>query len=297
MINHFLNKNRSSVFTVSFLISIFILFILCQSACNEPFQAVGDDEAYTFFIYGYLDASADTQWVRVTPAHDQLETPDELPRMHVTLTHLESGTTVIMNDSLILSPDGRHSPVVWTTMDIEPEQLYRLKAERPDGAVSHVTVTTPPDFPTPVLIANEQSVSGDLLIEGVERVADVQSVWKNYGRVHYRRFVRRSDGKDNAYIVSFRIGRDLGILFDEPPPGLSLIGSPRQIFVVSGGPEWNEEIPSMNDLIYNLPASFSNVEGGVGYLIGIVGKTIPFKGCFNDEGQNIACPTEQPFNF
>lgn len=293
MNNHSLNKKKAPLFTQPFI--ILFLFLLIQSACNKPFQAIGDDDNFTFSIYGYLDASADTQWVRVEPARKQIESSDELPEMHVTLTHLESRTTVVMKDSLILSPDGRHSPVVWTSMDIEPEQSYLLKAERPDGAKSHVTVIIPPDFPTPVLMANENSVSGDLLIEGVERIADVQSIWKNYGRVHYRRFVRRSDDRGYTYIVSFRIGRDLGILFDDPPPGLSLVGSPRQIFVASGGPEWNEEIPAMNDLIYNLPASFSNVEGGIGYVIGIVSKTIPFKGCFNYERENIACPLEKPF--
>lgn len=144
-------------------------------------------------------------------------------------------------------------------------------------------------------MANERSVSGDLLITGVERIADVQSIWKNFGRVHYRRFVERSVVSDDTYTVTFRIGRDLGILFEDPPPAASLIGAPRQIFVASGGPEWNEEIPSMNDLVYNLPASFSNVEGGVGYLIGIVSKTIPFKGCFNEQRENIACALEKPF--
>lgn len=295
MISHASNKKKKHIFSQSFL--FLALFIMIQFGCNEPFQAVGDDDAFTFSIYGYLDASVDTQWVRVEPARKKVESIDELPVMHVTLTHLESETSIVMNDSLILSPDGRHIPFVWTTMDIEPEQSYRLKAERPDGAESHVTVTTPPDFPTPVLMANEVSLSGDLLIKGVERLADVQSIWKNYGRVHYRRFAERSVVSDDTYTVTFRIGRDMGILFENPPPPASLVGSPRQIFVASGGPEWNEEIPLMNDLVYNLPVSFSNVEGGVGYLIGIVSKTIPFRGCFNDEGENIACPLEKPFNF
>lgn len=295
MKNHFINNKQPPLFTQPFIILFFILLI--QSACNEPFQAVGDDEAYTFSIYGYLDASADTQWVRIEPARNQIESNDELPEMQVTLKHLESGITMVMNDSLILSPDGRHIPTVWSTMEIEPEQSYRLKAKRPDGAESHVTVTTPPDFPTPILMANKKSLSGDLLIKGVERVVDVQSIWKNLGRVPYRRFVKREVSSNNTYTVSFLIGRDLNILFEDPPPAITLSGVPRQIFIASGGPEWNEEISSMGDIVYNLPQSFSNVEGGVGYLIGIVSKTIPFKGCFNDERENIACPTEQPFHF
>lgn len=285
----------------SFLFSIFILFLLSHSACNESFQAVGDNEAYTFSFYGYLDASADTQWVRVTPAREQLETLDKLPEMRVTLTHVESGNTTVMNTTLIPSPDGRHIPLAWTTMDIEPEQSYTLRAERPDGAESHVTVATPPDFPTPILLANEQGLSGDLLIKGVEQLADVQTIWKRYGQVPYRYRQHRLDplpGYD--YRIALTLARDLFFLFEnkgkEPPPITVLIGAPRQIFIASGGPEWNEDIIELNDLEYSYPKSFSNVEGGVGYVIGIVSKTIPFKGCFNDEGENIACPTEQPFN-
>ncbi|TVQ04902.1 MAG: hypothetical protein EA359_04905 [Balneolaceae bacterium] len=71
----------------------------------------------------------------------------------------------------------------------------------------------------------------------------------------------------------------------------------RQIFVAQGGPEWNDEIRSLDDLVYILPDSFSNVEGGIGYLVGIVSKSIPYKSCYS-EGEPtvlIACPEEQQF--
>lgn len=281
-------------------ICLFFYSLILFTGCNQSFQPIGDDENYTFSIYGYIDASADTQWVRVAPARQQLETLDEVPEMHVTLTHLESGEMAVMNNSLVPSPDGRHIPLAWTTIDVDPDQSYTLRAERPDGAESHVTVTTPPDFPTPILLTGEQGLSGDLLIKGVERLADVQTIWKSYGRVHYR--IRRDwtdplPGYD--YTISLPLGRDLFYLFEskgrQPPPINVLIDVPRQVFIASGGPGWNDEITEFNDLEYSYPKSFSNVEGGVGYVIGIVSKTIPFKGCFNDEGENIACPLEQPF--
>lgn len=275
--------------------SVMVCLSLIFVACDQPFQPVADDDNFTFSIYGYLDASADTQWVRITPARKQRAAFGEVPEMHVTLTHLESGNAVVMNDSLLRFRQGFNVINSWTTMDIEPEESYTLRAEGPDGSESHVTVTIPPDFPTPVLQANAQSLSGELLIEGVERIADVQTLWKENGRVPYRRFVEQSEVSENRYFVPLRIGWDLQYLFGDRQPSNLLDLGPRQIFVASGGPGWNEGIPSLSDLEYATLEGTSNVEGGVGYVIGIVSKTIPFKGCFNDEGENIACPTEEPF--
>jgi hypothetical protein len=102
------------------------------------------------------------------------------------------------------------------------------------------------------------------------------------------------------------IGWDLRYLFgdeDDLPSINPLTVEPRQIFVASGGPEWNGEIPSLNDLEYATLQDVSNVDGGVGYVVGILSKTIPFRGCFEEDqelnipGENIACPTEQPFHY
>jgi hypothetical protein len=53
----------------------------------------------------------------------------------------------------------------------------------------------------------------------------------------------------------------------------------RKIFVASAGPEWDEEITSLDQLEYSLPLIHSNVENGVGYMIGIVSKTVDLTDC------------------
>lgn len=68
----------------------------------------------------------------------------------------------------------------------------------------------------------------------------------------------------------------------------------RQIFVAAAGPEWDENITGLDDLEYALPDIASNVESGVGYLIGIASKSIPYKNCYDVEGDVISCPAEQP---
>jgi hypothetical protein len=296
-----LNKLKSrKILVLSLFLSVCCFLILY--GCDQTFQPISDNGNFTFSIYGYLDASADTQWVRITPARKQLAAFQEVPEMHVTLTHLETGNTTVMNDSLQPFGQGFNVLNVWTTMDIEPEQSYKLWARRSDGAESHVTVTIPPDFPTPVLYTNENGASGDLHFNGVERVADVQTLWKEKRRrVPYRQYVRKNptpenNYSENSYIVGLLVGWDMRYFYGTPPPQFDPLQlEPRQVFVASGGPEWNEEIPSLSDLEYATIVGISNVEGGVGYLVGILSKTIPFKGCFDEQREHIACPTEKPF--
>lgn len=78
-------------------ICLIVYFLLTLTGCDETFQSLQDNERHSFFIYGYLDASANTQWVRVTPVRMQLNQPPVKPEMHVTLDHPESGNTLVLN--------------------------------------------------------------------------------------------------------------------------------------------------------------------------------------------------------
>lgn len=60
-----------------------------------------DNDSVSFSIYGYLDATADTQWVRVAPVRKLLASPVEKPEMMVSLEHLSSGDKVVMSDTLL----------------------------------------------------------------------------------------------------------------------------------------------------------------------------------------------------
>lgn len=295
--------------TTSFftLACFFITCLLVQYGCDTPFQPHQENDRYTFSIYGYLDASVDTQWVRIFPARDQLETPPKKPEMKVTLEHLKSGKSAVMEDSLFqfIRPTGFNVINAWTSMGLEPEETYQLKGERPDGKTSNVTVTLPEDFPTPYL-----EITGDffdrLYIRGVDRLIDIQSRW--FYRIYYGsgniedRIIintytdRAESSTPGEYSVRINHERDQ----DRARQQLILPATARaeflgqQIFVASGGPEWNDEIESIDDMRYALPDVLSNVDSGIGYLVGIVSKSIPYKSCFNEQEEFIACPEEQP---
>jgi hypothetical protein len=100
-------------------------------------------------MFGYLDLKADTQWVRVMPVRQNLFLAPEPIDAVVTLEHLGSGRIVTLNDSLFGFVDPRLGSVAyaynfWTTERLEPEESYRLRAVRSDGASTTATVVMPP---------------------------------------------------------------------------------------------------------------------------------------------------------
>jgi hypothetical protein len=258
-----------------FIISIYV------TGCNETFQPLTESDKFEFSMQGYLDASADTQWVRVAPVRDLIDMPPLIPSMRVTLTELETGQSTVMNDSLIQLPNGINFVNVWTTMEVKPEHSYRLVAERPDGTTSSVEVSIPADFPIPELFIPPGECWGWLTIRDVHRLADLQLVnhftIKGLGNRVFR-FPRR-DGvrQEGPKTYSKRIGGARGGDPEILLPEGEVLESWRTIFVASGGPEWDDQLPYLDDMTYALPDGFSNVKNGVGYVVGILSKTIPFE--------------------
>lgn len=257
-------------------------------------------------MFGYLDASVDTQRVRVSPLRRELDFFTEEPEMRVTLKNLETGKSVVMNDYLhqYSFPFGLTAPNVWTDMKLDYGQTYRLRAERPDGASTGVTVTTPNNFPIPRLHVTGL-VYDKLYINDVESLVDVQSRWfyqihykgesyKRIIKIAYRDQVEKRGAND--YILDINTITERRKVNNKFPnaAGAEVEFLGRQIFVASAGPEWDENITSFDDLRYALPDVASNVENGVGYLIGIASKSIPYENCFDEEGAIVSCPEEQP---
>lgn len=288
----FIPNGQGFRFPSAFVFSLFTLLLL--SACNEAFQPLSESDKAPLSIYGYLDASADTQWVRVTPIREQLDMSPVKPEMEVTLEHIQSGNSEMMNDSLLLFPDGINILNAWTTMDIEPGQTYRLLAKRPDGAASSVSVTIPGKFPTVNMQFSMDGCLAILNVDQIEHLADIQSRWlvqaiyitegvvtleeeRFFSIPHKNRAVRIADGNYTVQLNTHEERSHILSQFLSPPVGIRVIR--RDVFIASAGPEWVEGLDSMDDLLYTLSDGFSNVENGLGYLIGIASETIPWDRC------------------
>jgi len=294
------------------LIFAFCLFSFSSlTGCEESLQPFQENEQFHFTIFGYLDAAADTQWVRISPARQEFDMPAVKPDMEVTLENLANGETVVMKDTLLHLGQGFNALNVWSVMNIEPNVSYRLRAKHPYGAESRVTVTVPEEFPTPRLFTLDLpgvETEYHLWIEDLEQLADVQSRW--YIRVRTASFeekrmvaislkqdvVRNSLGNYSVRLFPDREMEEVkNQIFTASNPETEITFLHHQLYVAAGGPEWNEEIASMDDLLYSLPDSFSNVEDGLGYMVGIVSTLIPFESCYHENGALIACDEEEPF--
>jgi hypothetical protein len=70
----------------------------------------------------------------------------------------------------------------------------------------------------------------------------------------------------------------------------------QQIFIASAGPDFHY-FPFMDDKLIHLPEGVTNVVNGVGYLAGIVSKTIPYQSCLR-EGTIDPIPCElEPYSW
>jgi hypothetical protein len=279
--------------------------MLFFSNCNQTFEPIQKNNRYNFNISGYLDASADTQWVRVGTVR---QTIDELPDptgIEVTLEHIQSGQTTVMNDSVFTS---RNVLNYWTTMDIENEQSYRITAERSNGKSSQVTVTTPKDLPTVfVNVITPAPVEARIYInDSIEHIADIQSVWYvilNPATERLRRVYRFPVRNTLRHTSSFFGFYYASANWDEEEEQiLQSVGSAeikivsRQFFVAAGGPEWNDSLSTIDDLEYFINGTASNVENGLGYVVGISSGWYQQITCLNSDRSGYApCPKKEPF--
>lgn len=284
-------KRKSKyIFRLSVLFLSFLNLFIVLSGCDESFQTLKDNNEAPFSMFGFIDASADTQWVRIIPLREQVETFPVKPEMDVTIEDLQTGEIFEMSDSLFTLRQEFKVLNSWAAVDVQPGQSYLLKAILPNGLASTAFLTTPKDFPDPDTSDFRGGCSGNLRLNGIENLADVKSVWhiRFYfsGRederiiaVPYRSRVDDfNDGKYSVYIDT--IG-ELNFIDDQSPfTADSMDVLRREIFVASAGPEWDNNITSLDEMEYSLPIMNSNVENGVGYMIGIVSKKVSLDHCF-----------------
>lgn len=283
---------------------LLISAILILTSCDQTFEPLQQNDQYYFSIYGTLDAAKDTQWVRVGPARQDINEPPDPTGINVTLKDLQSGNTVVMKDSLFAAGDLLN---YWTTMPLENEQTYLIQVERNDGKSSTVTVTIPKELPTPLVTENTFSPRGfNIYIDhSVEHVADLQSKWyvllypqtqriKKVFTFNYRNTIEQVPTYDGAWFAFANTTEEREYITNDTNAGFAVLH--RQFFAAAGGPEWDDKIPSTDDLEYFLDGTASNVENGLGYVVGIDSKWVPYHVCVTpDSSYAIPCEPEERF--
>ena len=246
----------------------------CDDTDFDPFQ----ESDFHFSIGGYLDGGVDTQFVRITPVRDSIALSPGPLDAAVSLEHLATGAKTALKDSLFRYRAGlsrfaeRTAYNFWTTLPLEPLATYHLTVTRSDGAMSAATVTLPDTFPDPIF---EGSV---VRMRGIERLAAAQVTYWVVDLAFVRVFERTfnylpevSAFQDELRFIVKR-GRD------EAEMSMALGGVPLQVLridvtVAAAGPDW-PDFTALDEETFALPDVVSNVENGVGYLGGIISKTL-----------------------
>jgi hypothetical protein len=115
-----------------------------MAGCAESVQPyVGETRPFT--LWGFLDAGADTQMVRVFSIEARLGTDRSGPiDAAVTSVDLDTGQRYVWRDSTVTYFDGSVGHIFWAPFQAEHGHRYRLEVARSDGATSRAQVTIPP---------------------------------------------------------------------------------------------------------------------------------------------------------
>ena len=251
---------------------------LLMAGCETSFEAfeAGDQP---FSLYGYLDSAADTQFIRVSPLRDSLFTRATPLDATLTLEHLASGQTSVWRDSLFRFRGGGLAHNFWSTEDVEPGGTYRMTITRPDGAASTALVQLPPDFPTPTISILPFAPDVYITTIGVERLAEIRMTYHlrdvQTGRrtTLPRSFLDRlrpfSEANVEGWSLQFIPDEVLADVQTLRGPGLEVLSI--DLFIAAAGPDW-PDLEGIDLETLALPETVTNVEGGVGYVGGIVSK-------------------------
>ncbi|WP_103026994.1 DUF4249 family protein [Salinibacter altiplanensis] len=273
--------------------------ILMLGGCDPSVSVLNPSDQYRFSLFGTLNVAADTQVIRVDPLGDTSQVgSQEAFAATVLLENLGTGTQVTLADSFEAIGEGSarfHN--LKTTHPIQPGTRYRLSVRVDGDPATTVTTTTPAHPPTlrhepsstddkpfllPCLTRSRELVESEntftLRASAAESLAAVQVLYPIKGAPrqvgHYEDAEYREN--DNLYRISVYYGADLriGTLAGEGCAGRSQFVQTRaQVAVTAGGPDWPDwQGASLNDIAR--PDTFTNVEGGHGFVGGVYSDTI-----------------------
>lgn len=242
-------------------------------ACSTAFEPQEETTAY-FSLSGYLEAGADTHWVRVAPLRRTADPTADPLDADVTLERLSTGERWPFRDSLFTFGSGYTVRNVWTTAPVAAGETYRVAVRRRDGAETRATVPVPPEPAPPEVIDGVFSCPTRVVVSGVDRVVDAHAVYRDRETGAVRRFSKLESvrpGRDGAFIIEVFFGDDAAALGADP---VGIRAFEASVVFSVGTSDW----PDLVGLPFDetvLPRTIG-VENGVGFVGGVVTTEVPF---------------------
>ncbi len=137
------SPNDSSTWAgvLSSMIVVCLAFVGCDSAFS-PFTEQGPQPAHVLF--GTLDASSDSQLVRVQIVRQDLAPVQPVLNELQLKSRVQGQDPISWNDSLVALPDGNQSHLFYTTQRPTPGALTTITVSGPDDRTTSISVFMPP---------------------------------------------------------------------------------------------------------------------------------------------------------
>ncbi len=262
--------------------------VLLMAACDHGFEPLSPGREALVSVSGYLDPSADTQWIRVMPIRPLKTTTPDAFDVGVTLTEVGSGRVITLRDSLVRFAEGAGTADsttafvhdFWTTERIEPGATYRFSATRPGEPVADAVVTVPERLVVTVSL-HQVNYSGD---KDFARVSGA-----NYLPFWEQRLGFTDDCGSGVDTLPSRPARaDNGTITLKPlvdtvsRRGTGQCGTPtitrRRLWVAASDSAW--PAPDASHML-GLGASerASNITNAIGFLGALITAEVPYSSC------------------
>ena len=259
-----------------------VLAAMVGTACDQSFVPIQPSDLQ-FSVFGYLDAAADTQWIRVSPLRSTILTAPGSLGATVSLEELGTGRTIVLRDSLFrfsanpeVGSDGVYLHNFWTTETIEPGATYRFSAALDAEEPSEAVVLVPPDYLAEVWLAQQPHVDNNVLrLVGLRHVAFLEVVTSFYDTcgsgIKRLSFIAASTDSD---VQTVPIPRQNVTREGCTQPAVEK----SELLVVGSGEKWpsGAKFSASGLGASNVP---SNISNSVGYLGGVLTKLVPYESC------------------
>lgn len=255
---------------------------LVLSACEESIEPLQPTEM-AYSIHGYLDALADTQWIRVTPFRTSiLSTPDPVDAT-VVLEDLASGRMIELVPTLFRQGSPNFGDTLFaynfrTSEQIDHSATYRLVARRSDGSVTSSVVAIPQDH------SHLPSIIG--LAQPRVRFLSNYVRFHMLPGTHLAMVLTRAYSSSDPTCRSVRynplptlpphdVGGVVQVNYGLPIGGRPCVADRHDMGIVRSWEAW--PFAGIND--YTNVLAHTNVENGVGYLGGLAITSVPREEC------------------
>lgn len=253
------------------------------SGCDETFEPLAPIERH-YTVFGYLDASADTQWIRVGPVRTLEPTSPSASSDIVTLEEHGTGRTIALHDSLFTFENNPRSPIAgsawvhnfWTTQPIEPGARYTLSIQGDGGEVATADITIPPAYHVELSITKQLRFADELRVTGVKHlpfVAQVISFQDGCGSAVDTVWYKATPGADAGFTIP--IEDSVGTRADGGCGPPRVLG--RYFWMVGSDSEWPGGVPWAGSL--GASSLSTNVENAVGFVGGVFTRFFPYGEC------------------